>query len=550
MAEFQKIKYFDLAWEAAHNRLPALIGREQELERLERTISRKIDNNCLIVGPSGIGKTSLILEFAQKNSAQTNSLPIILMTSESFYDLTQPAAFIRYEEAFQTLPPAIIIIDDFGALIYNKTLLLQNMVRLLTPLRESRSFKLILSLTPEELQWFSEHDVNFTKKFEILTLKEQPYGQQLEILKSTASTTPTFKLIPEQIFKLIIELSQRFPILGQLPRAGLKLWDESLQLASNMREVLGEGHVYRVVADKTGIPLNTLQTSELDKLKNLELTLQQQIVGQNQALATFAHFIRRAKLQLRNPHRPLGSFLVLGPSGVGKTETAKVLAAEVFGRKENFYRLDMSEFSEAHTVSRLIGSPPGYVGHETPGALISAAKNEPHSLILMDEVEKAHPRIFDVFLQLLDDGRLTSAQGEAADFTQTIIIATSNLASREISNAYQKGISVDSQEFLDRTIMPILTAYFRTEFLNRFDAIVIFKPLSLADLTKIALLEIAKIEKRLSKHQIQFEIDHDVLKQKITEIYDPKFGARPIKRFMEELCESLVTKQLLNYGSK
>jgi len=205
----------------------------------------------------------------------------------------------------------------------------------------------------------------------------------------------------------------------------------------------------------------------------------------------------------------------------------------------------MSEFGQEHTVQRLLGAPPGYVGYDAGGYLTNAVREEPHSLILLDEIEKAHAKAFDVFLQVLEDGRLTSGQGETVDFTQSIIAATSNAAVPEIMAGWERGEDIHSPEFLQQTIIPALSKSFRLEFLNRFDAIIVYKPLTADDLLAIASLEIAKVEARTAKYKIRFRIDPEVLKTRVSALVDPRFGARPVKRFVEETCETLVAKALL-----
>jgi ATP-dependent Clp protease ATP-binding subunit ClpB len=273
------------------------------------------------------------------------------------------------------------------------------------------------------------------------------------------------------------------------------------------------------------------------------------VVGQEGAIEKIATTLQRAKLGLRNPNRPLGSFLMLGPSGVGKTETAKVVAETVFGRSEAFMRIDMSEYQQEHTVQRLIGSPAGYIGYSEGGALTNLLKREPHSLILLDEIEKAHPKVFDIFLQFLDDGRLTSGQNEVVDARNSIIMATSNAGVDRILAALAKGKDVTSDAFLQKEIIPALTETFRLEFLNRFDSILIFNPLSVPALIEIAELEMRKTQERLKRHKVQFSLDRASVERHIRQIADPRFGARPVKRFIEDTCESLLAESLLSKRS-
>lgn len=543
MNEFSKLIYYDLRLEAQAARLPEIIGRDDEMERLNRIISRQMDNNALIIGPSDIGKTIFVHSWAKQLTAQKKNLKLIQIEAESFYSLGAPGVSLqRYKEALEGLPSCVLFIDNFGSLVHNKPVLFQNLSRLINPVLDRNDIHAVLAMEPHEHKWIENQDPGWPKSFEILNLKVQPFAQQLEILRFHLKKLKSSVAVSELILEFIIKFVERFTALGQLPDGAIKLLDESLISA---RGSLTETEVRRVVSDKTNVPLNQLQTDELELLKGLESRINEKVIGQEKAINKIALTIQRAKLGLRNSNRPLGSFLLLGPSGVGKTETAKVLAQQVFGRKESFVRIDMSEFGQEHTVQRLIGAPPGYVGYDSGGGLTNPIKAEPYSLVLLDEIEKAHSKVFDIFLQILDDGRLTSGQGETVDFTQTIVTATSNLAVSEIIQGFDDGLDINSEVFLKSQIIPVLTNVFRPEFLNRFDSIIIFKPLDLDDLVRIAQLEISKIEERVKNHKIKFAIDPKVLRDQIARFVDHRFGARPVKRFIEEVCETLVTKSLL-----
>lgn len=546
-----RITYYDLKLEAVKNRLPDIIGRQEEMKRMARIISRQIYNNCLLVGPAGIGKTSLAHSWIKKlaGSRRYKNAKFIQLEAESFLALgeTKNSPYGWYQEVMAELPTCVLFIDDFGLLLQNK-LSFHNFARLFKPFLESPKTQIVLAASKEDYKWLSREEPGWLNFFEIINLKNQPAEEQIKILNwALKYILPERHLkVPKETLELIVKRAQRFPALGQRPSSAIKLLDESLSLAKlQNKKILENKHVEEVVADKTGIPLSQLQANEKEMLQKLELNLNKEIISQKQAIAKISSTIQRAKLGLRNVNRPLGSFLVLGPSGVGKTETAKLLAKIIFGRPESFTRIDMSEFGQEHTVQRLTGAPPGYIGYDQGGGLTNPVKEEPYSLILLDEIEKAHPKVFDIFLQVLDDGRLTSGQGETVDFTQTIIMATSNLAVPEILAGWQAGEDIHGNDFLKSKIFPILISSFRPEFLNRFDNILIFNPLSASDLLAIARLEIKKIEERVSQHNFKFNIDPKILGQKIKELTDYRFGARPIKRFVEEVCETLITKNLL-----
>src|SRR3989344_9167228 len=380
-----------------------------------------------------------------------------------------------------------------------------------------------------------------------MQLKQQSAFEHSRILRRKIPRLNTHRIaVSDTALQELVSYTERFPVLGQLPQSAIHLLDEVLShSAAQGEKYLTSSSIARVVEVKTGVPKARLAADELESIKTLEGDLNARVVNQTTAIHKIATTLQRAKLGLRNPNRPLGSFLLLGPSGVGKTETAKSVAEILFGRSENVLRFDMSEFQQDHTVQRLIGAPAGYVGYEEGGALTNALRKEPHSLILLDEIEKAHPKVFDIFLQVLDDGRLTSGQNETIDMRNAIVMATSNTAVYEILEAYRTNPDTNDEMLIKEKIMPALTKTFRLEFINRFDSILIFKPLTMHGLIQIAQLEIKKLEERLEKHNVRFEIEPIVLEHQIRRIADPRFGARPIKRFIEETCETLLMQSLL-----
>lgn len=548
MVEFSKISYYDLKFEFISKRLFPCIGRSEEISRISRIVSKQTQNNILIVGSRGIGKTSLIEGFTA-NSCENDlflNTPIIALESSSIEKaLSLPSSSLtKYHEALTSIPSCILILDNFGLLLNSHPTFIQNVELLLHPLLVNTQIRIIASVDPKEYAYLEQHAPRICAEFETLFLKEQPEHELIDILRAPKRFKSN-KHIPETILKNCIRLCKRFPTLGQLPKSALGIIDESLAEAKTKNVPISMPIVEKIISEKTNVPLESLNVDEKTKLKNLHSILTSSIIGQDDALEVITTTIQRAKLGLKNQQRPLGSFLLLGPSGVGKTETAKILATHIFGNSDSFFRIDMSEFSESHSSARLIGSPPGYIGFESGGQLTNQLQKNPYSLILLDEIEKAHPKIFDIFLQLLDDGRLTSGQGETIDGTHCIIIATSNLGVDAILSGFSQGETISNPSFIKKNILPILTSQFRMEFLNRFDAITAFKPLSLDNLTNIALLEIKKIEARTASHNISFKISPEILREKIKHLTDPRFGARPVKRFIEEICEGLIAKKLL-----
>ena len=308
------------------------------------------------------------------------------------------------------------------------------------------------------------------------------------------------------------------------------------------RPTVTENDMVHIVEARTGIPVGELKEKEQKQLRDLDQTLEQHVIGQHQAIEKVVRAIRRNRIGLKQTNRPIGSFLFVGPTGVGKTELAKSLALELFGSKDSYIRLDMSEYMEKHSVSKLIGSPPGYVGYEEAGQLTEKVRRKPYSLILVDEVEKAHPDVLHMFLQILDDGRLTDAQGRTVDFKNTIIIMTSNAGTGNVEANVGFGAA---RSGIQQSVLPHLRDFFKPEFLNRFDGIVEFQSLTKEDLLKIVDLMLSDLNKMLKVSNIELEVDHKA-KEKLVELgYNPAMGARPLRRVIEEQIEDKIAEYYL-----
>jgi len=306
-----------------------------------------------------------------------------------------------------------------------------------------------------------------------------------------------------------------------------------------LKEAVDEEDIAKIVSRWTSIPVSRLLSSEAERLLHLEDELKERVVGQDEALRQIARAVRRARSGLAEARRPAGSFLFLGPTGVGKTETAKALAWALFNDERALIRIDLSEYQEAHTVARLIGAPPGYVGFEEGGQLTEAVRRKPYSVILFDEAEKAHPQVFNLFLQILDDGRLTDGRGRTVDFRNTIIILTSNLG----GEIFQKKDLAQSQR--ERQVMELVHQFFRPEFVNRLDAIVIYKPLDKQMISQILEKELQKINARLAEQKLSLEVSQKAKDYLVSVGFDPVFGARPLRRVLEELIVDEVALRIL-----
>jgi ATP-dependent Clp protease ATP-binding subunit ClpB len=337
--------------------------------------------------------------------------------------------------------------------------------------------------------------------------------------------------------------------MGRLPELQRKLEAEEERLAGRqggqrlLREVVTEEEIAAIVSRWTGIPVSRLQEQEREKLLRLDQILHERVVGQDEAVQLVTDAIIRARSGIKDPRRPIGSFIFLGPTGVGKTELAKSLAAALFDSEESMVRIDMTEYQERHAVSRLVGAPPGYVGYEEGGQLTETVRRKPYSVVLFDEVEKAHPDVFNILLQVLDDGRLTDGQGRTVDFRNTVIIMTSNIGSEYLlEDATADGeIKPDARD----RVMATMRAHFRPEFLNRLDDIVLFKPLTEAEIERIVELMFADLRDRLAERQMTLEISAEARRYIAEQGFDPVYGARPLRRFIAREVETRIGRALL-----
>jgi len=314
-----------------------------------------------------------------------------------------------------------------------------------------------------------------------------------------------------------------------------------LQAHSKMlKEEVDDEDVAEVVSRWTGIPVSKMLEGEREKLVQMEERIHKRVIGQNQAVEAVSNAVRRARSGLQDPNRPIGSFIFMGPTGVGKTELAKALAAFIFDSEQAMVRIDMSEFMEKHSVARLIGAPPGYVGYEEGGYLTEAVRRRPYSVVLFDEIEKAHPEVFNVLLQILDDGRMTDGQGRTVDFKNTIVIMTSNIGSQWIQET-----AAISREEMEKGVTEALRAHFKPEFLNRIDETIIFQNLTPEQITEIVAIQIKKLSSRLAGRNIKLSLSDAAVSLIAEKGYDPVYGARPLKRLIQQVIENPLSMEIL-----
>ncbi|MDE2308277.1 MAG: AAA family ATPase, partial [Xanthomonadaceae bacterium] len=390
---------------------------------------------------------------------------------------------------------------------------------------------------------------------------EREFSDLNEIWKSEKAALQGATRVKEQIEQARLDMEsarrrQDYAKMSELQYGRLPELEKQLAAAQAaeqqdfklLQDKVTAEEIAEVVARWTGIPVAKMLEGEREKLLHMEDDLHRRVVGQDEAVKAVSDAIRRARAGLSDPHRPSGSFLFLGPTGVGKTELCKALAEFMFDTTDAMVRIDMSEFMEKHSVSRLIGAPPGYVGYEEGGYLTEAVRRRPYSVILLDEVEKAHADVFNVLLQVLDDGRLTDGQGRTVDFRNTVIVMTSNLGSQMIQDASESSEGGDAEEQytqMKASVLGVVQAHFRPEFINRLDEIVVFRPLDKAQIRAIAKIQLASLEKRLAERQLRLQISDAALALLGNAGFDPVYGARPLKRAIQQQLENPLAREIL-----
>jgi ATP-dependent Clp protease ATP-binding subunit ClpB len=383
------------------------------------------------------------------------------------------------------------------------------------------------------------------------------YSDLDEIWKSEKANAQGSQSIKEEIDKLKVRMDelkrqgdwQKLAELqyGQLPQleAQLKEAEAAGKDAHTpnrlLRTEVGAEEIAEVVSRMTGIPVSKMLTGERDKLLHMEAFMHERLIGQDEAVVAVADAIRRSRSGLSDPNKPYGSFLFLGPTGVGKTELCKTLAGFLFDSEEHLIRVDMSEYMEKHSVARLIGAPPGYVGYEEGGYLTEQVRRKPYSVILLDEVEKAHPDVFNVLLQVLDDGRLTDGQGRTVDFKNTVVVMTSNMGSQHIQT-----MATDDYQVIKLAVLSEVKAYFRPEFINRIDEVVVFHALDERNIQAIARIQLKSLEQRLGKLDLALQVSEPALALLSEAGFDPVYGARPLKRAIQSEIENPLARAILD----
>lgn len=600
----------DLNQMAKDGKIDPIIGRDTEIERVIEILNRRTKNNPVLTGEAGVGKTAIVEGLAQKivNGEVPQKLlnkEVIRLDVASLVQGTGIRG--QFEERMQQLmnelkdnPNIILFIDEVHEIVGAGSAEGSSMDagNILKPALARGELQMVGATTLNEYRKI-EKDPALERRLQPVKVKEPSPEETYTILKGIQKQYEDYHHVSytEEAIKSAIELSHRYIQDRFLPDKAIDLIDESgskknltiqtvdpdalkekIEEAEKLKQealdkedyekaayyrdqttkykeminqqtpdseqpVVTEQDMINIVEIKTGIPVGDLKEKEQEQLKDLDKSLRKHVIGQDDAVDKVARAIRRNRIGLRQKNRPIGSFLFVGPTGVGKTELAKTLALELFGSKESYVRLDMSEYMEKHSTSKLIGSPPGYIGYDEAGQLTEKVRRNPYSLILVDEVEKAHPDVLNMFLQILDDGRLTDAQGRTVNFKETIIIMTSNAGTTNVESSVGFGAQVSGQQ---HSILNHLDEYFRPEFLNRFDGIVEFNSLTKENLLDIIELMLEDINDALKHHNITVEVDQSA-KEKLVDLgYNPKMGARPLRRVIEEQLEDKIAEFYLN----
>ncbi|MCP8970775.1 ATP-dependent Clp protease ATP-binding subunit [Ectobacillus ponti] len=590
---------------AKEGRIDPVIGRDKEIERVIEILNRRNKNNPVLIGEPGVGKTAIAEGFALrivegKVPAKLANKEIYVLDVASLVSDTGIRGQFEQRmkdllEELQQHENIILFIDEIHTIVgAGSAQGSMDAGNILKPALARGDLQVIGATTLKEYR-IIEKDAALERRFQPVLVQEPSVDEAVQILQGLKAHYEAYHgvQIPDEVVRACVTLSHRYIQDRYLPDKAIDLLDEAGskvnlrasqqepgELQAKLKRIQAEkaaataaeqyetaaqlrdkektlleqlekevpaAHVSvqdieSIIEEKTGIPVSKLQQQEQQNLQNLQQRLAEKVIGQAQAVEKVAKAVRRGRAGLKSKTRPTASFLFAGPTGVGKTELAKTLAEEVFGDREAMIRLDMSEYMEKHSVSKLIGSPPGYVGHEEAGQLTEKVRRNPYSLLLLDEVEKAHPDVQHMFLQILEDGRLTDSQGRTVSFKDTIIIMTSNAGVAEKKKTVGFGVSAEQEQ---SSLLDSLTAYFKPEFLNRFDAIIPFNHLEHGDLVRIVDLLFAELRGNLAEQHIELVVEEGA-KEIIAEMgYHPAFGARPLRRVIQEKVEDVIADLLL-----
>ena len=592
----------DLTEQARSGKLEPVIGRDQEISRMIQILSRKTKNNPVLVGDAGVGKTALALGLAQRIAS--GDVPVEMAKMRVLeLDLMNVVAGTRFRGDFEERMnniikdieedgQVILFIDELHTIMgsgsgIDSTL---DAANILKPALARGTLRTVGATTQEEYQKHIEKDAALSRRFAKVTIEEPSLADSIEILQGLKSTYEkhhhvqitddavdtavkmahrylTSRHLPDSAIDLLDEAAatvQNKSKYGKNDESGLSAadkalmdgkWKQAAQLIAKEQELpvykdsVTESDILTTLSRLSGIPVQKLTQTDAKKYLNLEAELHKRVIGQEQAVSSISRAIRRNQSGIRNNKRPIGSFMFLGPTGVGKTELAKALAEVLFDDESALIRFDMSEYMEKFAASRLNGAPPGYVGYEEGGELTEKVRNKPYSVLLFDEVEKAHPDIFNVLLQVLDDGVLTDSKGRKVDFSNTIIIMTSNLGATALRDDKTVGFGAKDirfdQENMEKRMFEELKKAYRPEFINRIDEKVVFHSLSSQDMQEVVKIMVKPLIASLAEKGVDLKLQASALKLLSQHGYDPEMGARPLRRTLQTEVEDKLAELLL-----
>ncbi len=555
----------DLVDLARKGRIDPLIGREKEMSQIINVLARRKKNNPLLIGEAGVGKTAIVEGLAQR-IAQGKVPEFLRDKSILMLSMSDIVAGTRYRGEFEERmrdileevedrKDVILFIDELHTIVgAGAAEGAIDAASIFKPFLSTGRIRIIGTTTPQDYRATIEQDPALERRFQKIFINPPSKKQVLEILKGLRwkyAAHHGVKYTAEAL-KAMVNLSALYISYREFPDKAVDLMDEAgAMVRLQGRRVVRKEDVEKLVAKKTGIPLPTLKESEAERIAKLKERLEAEVVGQRQAIEALVSAIKRASVGVRRGKRPWGVFLFVGPTGVGKTHTAKALAKHLMGNEDRLIRIDMSEFREEHSVSKLIGAPPGYVGYGRGGYLTERVRNNPYSVILLDEIEKAHPAVFNLLLQVLDEGRLTDGMGRTTDFTNTIIIMTSNIGTKEALSKKKVGFASLAPSEREGVLRQEINNFFSPEFLNRLDEVIFFRQLTREDLRKIVELIVAEINSEAENLGWRIKMSPEAAELVVEKaLQQGKFGARPIRRIIEREVIDQAASLLLNKRGK
>ena len=558
---------YDLTKAASEGKLDPVYGRDAQLERIMQILGRRRKNNPILVGDAGVGKSAIVEALAQRIA--NRQVPENLADKRIIsLDLASVVAGTKFRGDFEKRLKSIVkyvserkdiilFIDEFHTLVgAGKTDGSLDAANILKPSLARGEVQCIGATTAEEFSRFIEKDGALDRRFQKISVEKTDLEESIAILRMLKPRYEQHHMVKysDEALLSCVNLSDRYITTRSLPDKAVDVMDEAgsmvrLKAGSRTATVNAED-IAALVSKMTGIPVGRIAKSESERLLNMATSLKKEVIGQDDSIDSLCKAICRSRAGIKDPNRPIGSFVFFGPTGVGKTLLAKKLAEYMFDSTDNMVRIDMSEYMEKYSVSRLIGAPPGYVGFEDGGQLTEPLRRKPYCVVLLDEIEKAHPDIFNLLLQVMDDGRLTDSKGRVVSFKNAIIIMTSNAGSREVvERGAGVGFSVNAETDAKRNkaiIDKAIKRIFPPEFLGRLDGALFFNSLSRKDIDKIISIEIEKIRKRVKALGYNLIISSSTRSKVAEQGYNPEFGARPLRKAILELIEDPVSEKLIN----